>query len=270
MQHLTPIQQGRFEYADTFHAFVRGDANGQKYKTQYIVEALTSALRSEGVVFTGEKSIDVLDVGCGPGLYAKMFLTSIGKAYPGKIHYHGVDINPAFAAAAKQEVGSLPNVSHADVRLANAFHGDLLMPVGQQASFAQVSHMAYYASDGSKNDEDTQQKISNLVSAMMRSVTNDGLALYFHSGKDSDVHGKLGKRFGNHLWDAPDRIAAAAKELDKTMVRLPLESKLYFPALDSSAYASLHNVANYRYLPTDSKEIRWLTLLAFCLHKDLV
>jgi SAM-dependent methyltransferase len=184
MQRLSPIQQGKFGYAECFEAFVRGDANGQKHQTQHIVEALTRALREEGVVFTGEGTIDVLDVGCGPGLYAKMFLTSIGKAYPGKIHYHGVDINPAFVKAAKKEVASLPNVSQADVVLANAFNGDTLLPNGQNANFSQVSHMAYYASDSSSKEEDTKQKIENLVSAMMRSVTNKGIAVHFHSGKD--------------------------------------------------------------------------------------
>ena len=270
MQRLSPIQQGKFGYAECFEAFVRGDANGQKHQTQHIVEALTRALREEGVVFTGEGTIDVLDVGCGPGLYAKMFLTSIGKAYPGKIHYHGVDINPAFVKAAKKEVASLPNVSQADVVLANAFNGDTLLPNGQNANFSQVSHMAYYASDSSSKEEDTKQKIENLVSAMMRSVTNKGIAVHFHSGKDSDVHGKLARRFGNHMWDAPDRIAAAAKAMDKEVVTLPLESKLYFPMLDGSSYERLKHVDNYRHLPKGSKEIRWLKLLSFALHGDLV
>ena len=40
MQRLSPIQQGKFGYAECFEAFVRGDANGQKHQTQHIVEAL--------------------------------------------------------------------------------------------------------------------------------------------------------------------------------------------------------------------------------------
>jgi TolB-like protein len=130
--------------------------------------------------------------------------------------------------------------------------------------------LQYYASDSSSKEEDTKQKIENLVSAMMRSVTNKGIAVYFHSGKDSDVHGKLARRFGNHMWDAPDRIAAAAKAMDKEVVTLPLESKLYFPMLDGSSYERLKHVDNYRHLPKGSKEIRWLKLLSFALHGDLV
>jgi SAM-dependent methyltransferase len=268
MQRLSPIQEGKFDYAECFEAFVRGDANGQKHNTQHIVEALAHALRSEGVVFTREKTIDVLDVGCGPGLYAKMFLTSIGKAYPGKIHYHGVDINPAFVETAKKEVASLPNVSQADVVLANAFNGDTLLPGGRKANFAQASHIVYYASDSSSR-EDAKRKTENFVSAMMSSVTNDGIALYVHSGKDSDVHGKLARRFGSHMWNAPDRIAAAAKAIDKEAVSLQLNSKIYFPTLDGSSYERLKHVDNYRHHPKSSQEIRWLKLLSFALHRDL-
>jgi SAM-dependent methyltransferase len=270
MQRLSPIQKGKFDYIECFEAFVRGDSNGQKHNTQHIVEALARALGSEGVVFTREKTIDVLDVGCGPGLYAKMFLTSIGKAYPGKIHYHGVDINPAFVEAAKKAVVSLPNVSQANVVLANAFNGDTLLRDGQKANLAQASHIAYYASDDSDKEEDTKRKIENFVSAMMRSVTNDGIALYVHSSKDSDVHGKVARRFGSHMWDAPDRIAAAAKAMDKEAVSLSVESKLYFPMLDGSSYERLKHVNIYRHEPNNSKEIRWLKLLAFVLHSDLV
>ena len=269
MQRLSPIQEGKFDYAECFEAFVRGDANGQKHNTQHIVEALTQALRSEGVMFTREKTIDILDVGCGPGLYAKMLLTSMGKAYPGKIHYRGVDINPAFVETAKKEVASLPNVSQADVVLANAFNGDTLLPDGQKANFALASHIVYYASDSSSGEEDTKRKTENFVSAMMSSVTNNGIALYVHGGKDSDVHGKVARKFGSHMWDAPDRIAAAAKAIDKEAVSFPLESKLYFPTLDGSSYERLKHVNNYRHQPKSSQEIRWLKLLAFALHRDL-
>jgi hypothetical protein len=92
---------------------------------------------------------------------------------------------------------------------------------------------------------------------MMSSATNDGIALYVHSGKDSDVHGKLARRFGSHMWNAPDRIAAAAKAIDKEAVSLQLNSKIYFPTLDGSSYERLKHVDNYRHHPKSSQEIRW-------------
>lgn len=263
----SPIQMGEFNYPECFSAFLRGDANGQKHKTQHVIEALVKELRKEDVVFGGDRPVDVLDVGCGPGIYAKKFLDSVGKSFPGKINYHGVDIDAGFVSAAEQTVSGLPNVNEAKTRIANAFEGDSL--TSGKVGLAQASHMVYHAADGSKSQQETEQKIDRFTTSIMNSVADNGIAIFFHGGKDSDMHGKIARNFGPLMCDAPDRIAAAAKKAGKEIVELPVESKLYFPDLNPAAYEKLKDVNNYKNFAPDSDELRWLKLLSFALHTDL-
>ena len=265
---LSPIQRGEFFYPECFAAFLRGDANGQKHKTQHVIEELVRALRSEAVVFGDEgQTVDVLDVGCGPGLYSQKFLASIGKAFSGKINYHGVDILPEFVSAAVEVVKSSPNVASAKTKTGNAFEGDEL--VEGRVALAQASHMVYHAADGSRSEEETDQKVDNFVRAIMDSVANDGIAIFFHGGEDSDMHGKVAKKFGPLMSNAPNRIDISAKKGNKEIVELSVSSKLYFPDLPAATYEKLKDIENYKNFQPDSDELRWLKLLTFVLHCDL-
>jgi hypothetical protein len=159
-----------------------------------------------------------------------------------------------------------------ELRVADAFAGHPL--ASEPCDFALLSHFIYHLKnqlDGELiDDQQAETMLKGLIKGVTDSVRQDGIILAFHEGPSSDMFGNIGRVYGAAMPDATERIAKAAKALGKTLVRMPLESKLYFPDLPRATVNDFKELSNWQTVPDGSREASWLKRLLFALHNTPV
>ncbi len=270
---VKPFHTGHFDYNECFFGeggFLAPDANEEKHMMGHYLEALALTLASRGVVFGGAEPVRWLEPGLGDGSSTKRFLQAVGRAHPPGFILYGSEYQPESLEKARATLSHVPGVKVwiGELKVRDAFAGGVL--ASEPCDFALLSHFIYHLKnqlDGNHiNDEQAEMMLMGLLKGVMGSLRHDGLVLAFHEEPSSDMFGNIGRVYGAAMPDATERIVKAAGALGKTVVRMPLESKLYFPDLAPSTVEALKELSHWQEFPEGTPESAWLKKLLFALH----
>ncbi len=270
---MKPYQLGRFDYDECFlgpGGFLTPDANEEKHMMSLYLQELATALARQGVVFGGPRPLHWLEPGIGDGSSTTRFAQAIGKAHAAGFILHGSDYQSELLPLARRALEAVQTVpvTVAELRTADAFGG---APMAAEAcDFALLSHFVYHAkndfSGRQRSDAEVNAQVQTLITRVLDSIGDEGLILAFHEGPLSDMFGKIGREFGAALYDAPVRIAAAARANGRVVVTMPLESKLYFPNIAPRTLESLKDLSRWQEFPETTAEASWLKKFLFAMH----
>ncbi len=272
-----PFQSGHFDYNECFlsdDGFLSADANEEKHMMGFYLEALTGALSRRKVVFGGLEPVRWLEPGIGDGSSTRRFLQAVAPSHPTGFVVYGSDYQSASVDRAVVTLNSVPGVlvHSVSISVKDAFGGEALAP--EKCDFALLSHFVYHLKnqlDGNQITEDrAEEKLKSLIKGIMDSLSYKGLALAFHEGPSSDMFGNIGRMYGAAMWDASERIERATRAIGKTIVSMPLESKLYFPDLSQATIESFKDISNWKAVQERTKESAWLKKLLFALHNTRI
>jgi len=272
-----PFQEGYFDYNECFFGeggFLSPDANEEKHMMSLYSQVLAEALAKYGVVFGGDQPIHWLEPGIGEGSSTIKFMKAIGHVHKAGFIVHGSDYQKDSVHLAYKHLSRLQEIkiTVAEIIVKDAFCGEPL--ASEKCDFAMLSHFVYHLKsllDGRQiTPQEGEKKMTLLLKSVMASLREHGLALAFHEGPQLDMFGKIGQQYGMAMNDAPDRIARAAIANGKTIVGMPLESKLYFPDLPSDSLDSLKVLENWSNVQEGTPEASWVKKLLFALHNTPV
>lgn len=273
MRQLKAFNQGLFDYNECFFGvggFLSPEANEEKHLMSFYLEALVEELAAKEIVFGKNQPLRWLEPAIGDGSSTVKFIKAISGICKTGIIIHGSDYQADSVAKARLELEKLKSadVSIGELLIKDAFSGDVL--ASTSCDFALLSHFIYHLKNqldgGLLQAGEIDDKLSALIGSVMHSLDKNGLALAFHEGPTSDMFGNLGLRYGSAMNDATDRIAQAASTVNKVIVRMPLESKLYFPDLSDVTLEKFKNLDNWKNYSEDSPEASWLKKFLFALH----
>lgn len=270
---MRPFQLGEFDYDECFlgvGGFLTPDANEEKHMMSFYLEELAAELARQGVVFGGTQPLHWLEPGIGDGTSTARFAGTLGRSHPAGFVIHGSDCQSEMLPLARRAIEAVQTVpmAIAELSVVDAFGGEPL--ASQLCDFALLSHFVYHAKNVMNGRQPTEaeidQRVGRLVGSLTASLRADGVALAFHESSASDMFGKLGREYGSAMYDATDRIAAAASALGKHLVAMPLESKLYFPDLASGTIEDFKDLEHWREFGDGTPEASWLKKFLFALH----
>jgi hypothetical protein len=268
-----PYQEGYFHYNECFlgeGGFLTPDANEEKHMMCCYIQVLAEALATNGVIFGGAEPVRWLEPGIGDGSSTAKFIDAIGRVHRAGFIIHGSDYQREFVEAARLNLVRSQNlkVTIAELMVRDAFSGDRL--ASEPCDFAMLSHFIYHIKNqldgGQLTPERAEENMSGLIKGVMDSLAENGLALAFHESPASDMFGKIGFHFGSAMNDATERLAKAAEANSKTIVRMPLSSRLYFPDLTVETIDTFKKLDNWRKYQEGTPEASWLKKLLFALH----
>jgi hypothetical protein len=270
---MRPFQLGDFDYDECFlgvGGFLSPESNEEKHMMSFYLEELAAELARQGVVFGGTQPLHWLEPGIGDGSSTARFAGMLGRSHPAGFVIHGSDCQSEMLPLARRAIENVQAVpmTIAELSVVDAFSGGPL--ASRLCDFALLSHFVYHAKNimngRQPTDAEIDQRIGRLIGSLTESLHADGVALAFHESSASDMFGKLGREYGSAMYDATQRIAAAARAIGRHLVAMPLESKLYFPNLSSRTIEDFKDLDRWRQFDDGTPEASWLKKFLFALH----
>lgn len=260
-QGTLQILQGTFDYNQAFSAFLRG--TNQKRETGSLVGLFARALQEKNILFTGNDTLKVADMGCADSATCLGYFNQMGAAH--QFEYTGVDINDQFLEDATAKLKAHPSVNQHTV-----INGDVLVnglaaiPEVPLHSFDLIfiSHLAYYL----KDDVNSQSFVSNMLTLL-----NDrGMAIFLHEDSTHYFRSTYNSNY-KHI-NAPELLRESAKGLIDNGAQfneISFTSELTFDEMTDEQWEVAKDPSRYSDFGHLSGFVDNLNKLAFIVQCDL-
>ncbi|MFO1519557.1 MAG: hypothetical protein U1F57_07865 [bacterium] len=282
------LLRGDYVYEEVYPAFKEG--TDEKEKTALLNQVFLQFLLKEGLVFSGNRSIQVADLGCGPCDTIIKYLKGISFS-PG-FTVRGIDFNEEYAGSGGKAAANLMaaqasgvlKLNQFSVRRGDAFSGhllDLLCAPGEKAGehsfrLAFLSHLMYHAH--------RQEEIDRVLQDISFHVLEEGgLAVLYHvAHRSPGTFQYFRDRYGSNsqntartdtptmnIHDPPSVIAESCGRSGIPCRGLEFATQLYFQRWPEEVWQAYGDPSRYeRLAKTDEGAFEDLKRLYFIVQRS--